>query len=63
MDFLTWLQNLGKDANPAVKGFQARPMYIFMCIFLPVVVGLFVGFGLRFIEQILGVEIGKGRRH
>jgi hypothetical protein len=63
MDFLTWLQNLGKDANPAVKGFQARPMYIFMCILLPVVVGLFVGFGLRFIEQILGVEIGKGRRH
>jgi hypothetical protein len=62
MDFLSWLQDLGRDANPAVKGFQARGMYVLMCVFLPVVVGLFVGFGLRFIEQVLGVELGRGGR-
>lgn len=63
MDFLSWLQDLAKDANPAAKGFQARPMYVFMCVVLPVVVGLVVGFGLRFIEQVLGIELGRGRRH
>ncbi len=63
MDFLTWLQDLGKDANPAIKGFQAKPMYIFMCVLLPVGMGLMVGLGLRFIEQVFGVELGKGGRH
>ena len=63
MDFLSWLQELAKDADQAAKGFQARPMYVFMCVMLPVVVGLFVGFGLRFIEQVFGLEIGKGGRH
>jgi hypothetical protein len=63
MDFLTWLQNLGKDANPAVAGFQAKPTYIVMCVLLPVVVGLIVGLGLRCIEQIFGIELGKGGRH
>ena len=63
MDFLNWLQNLAKDADPVAKGFQARPMYVFMCVMLPVAMGLFVGFGLRFIEQVLGVELGRGGRH
>jgi hypothetical protein len=63
MNFLAWLQTLGEDANPAVKGFQAAPMYIFICVCLPVVIGLTVGFGLRVIEQVFGVELGKGGRH
>ena len=63
MDFLSWLQNLGKDANPAVKGFQAKGMYVFMCVMLPVVFGLVVGFGLRLIERLFGVELGKGGGH
>jgi hypothetical protein len=63
MEFLNWLQTLGKDANEAANGFQARPMYIFMCVALPVVFGLSVGLGLRLIERILGVELGKGGGH
>jgi hypothetical protein len=62
MDFLSWLQDLGKDADAATKGFQAKPMYVLMCIMLPVIIGLVVGFGLRFIEQVLGVELGRGGR-
>lgn len=62
MEFLNWLQNLGKDASPA-PGFQARPMYVLVSVFLPVLVGLAVGFTLKLIERVLGVELGKGGSH
>ncbi len=62
MEFLNWLQNLGKDASPA-PGFQARPEYVLVSVLLPVLVGLFVGFTLRLIERLLGVELGKGGAH
>ena len=60
MEFLNWLQDLGIDASQSENGFQAGPMYIFVCVALPVVFGLFVGFGLRLIERLFGVELGKG---
>ena len=63
MEFLNWLQDLGKDANESVAGFQARPMYIFVCVMLPVIFGLCVGLGLRLIEEIFGVELGRGGGH
>jgi hypothetical protein len=63
MEFLNWLQALGKDADPSAPGFQAAPMYVFVCVALPVVFGLLVGFGLRLIERIFGVELGKGGGH
>ncbi len=62
MEFLNWLQNLGKDASPA-PGFQARPLYVVVSVFLPVLVGLTVGFTLRLVERVLGVELGKGGAH
>jgi hypothetical protein len=55
-----WLQALGNDANAVAKGFQALPMYILVCLAMPVLIGLFVGYGLRFIERTFGVELGKG---
>jgi hypothetical protein len=60
MRFLEWLQQLGRDANPAQAGFQARPMYLLVSVLLPVSIGLVVGYGLRFIERVFGVELGKG---
>lgn len=62
MEFLNWLQNLGKNAGPG-PGFHARPMYVLVSVFLPVLVGLTVGFTLRLIEHVLGVELGKGGAH
>lgn len=62
MDILGWLQDLGRDASPA-PGFQARPLYLFVSIALPVTLGLFAGFALRLIERILGVELGKRGVH
>ena len=63
MDFLNWLQSLSKDANASLKGFQPRPMYILVSVLLPVAFGLFVGVGLRVIERIFGVELGKRGGH
>ncbi len=62
MEFLNWLQELGRDASPA-PGFQARPAYVLVSVFLPVLVGLAVGFTLKLIERVLGVELGKGGGH
>jgi len=63
VDLLTWFQELGRDANPAVKGFQAQPMYVLVSVLLPVTIGMVVGFGLRLIERVLGMELGKGGGH
>lgn len=62
MDILGWLQDLGKDASPA-PGFQAQPLYLLVSIALPVTLGLFVGFSLRLLERVLGVELGKRGTH
>ncbi len=60
MLFIEWLQNLGRDANPSVAGFQAQGVYLVVCEAMPVVIGLVVGVGLRTIERLFGVELGKG---
>jgi len=38
-------------------------MYVFMCIALPVAMGLIVGMGLRLIERMTGMELGRGGGH
>ena len=63
MEFLNWLQALGKDGNRSAEGFQAETMYVVVCVVMPVVFGLCVGFGLRAIERIFGVELGKRGGH
>jgi hypothetical protein len=63
MDFLNWLQGLGSDADLNAKGFQASTAYVLMSIFMPVTFGLVVGFGLRLIERIFGIELGRRGGH
>ena len=63
MDFLNWLQSISRDADATTKGFQASPLYVLMSVMLPVTFGLVVGFGLRLIERIFGVELGKRGGH
>lgn len=60
MHFIDWLQSLGRDADPAHPGFQARLLYIVVCAAMPVLIGVLVGVGLRAIERIFGIELGKG---
>lgn len=60
MDFIRWLQALGADADPMAPGFQPSMSYLAVSVLLPVAIGLVVGFGLRLIERVLGVELGRG---
>jgi hypothetical protein len=57
-----WLQSLGADADPVAPGFQAQHLYLVVSVALPVTIGLVVGFCLRLIERVLGVELGRGAR-
>jgi hypothetical protein len=63
MDFLAWLQDLGRTANPLAKGFQAKPLYLLLSVLMPVTIGLVVGFGLRAVERILGINPPRGGGH
>ena len=63
MDLLAWLQDLGRDANPLVEGFQAKPLYLLISVLMPVTIGMAVGFGLRTIERVLGIESPRGGGH
>lgn len=63
MDIFQFLQDLGRDANPEKEGFQPQILYIIVCVGMPVAIGLFVGYGLRLVEKIFGIELGKGGGH
>ena len=60
MNWITWLHELGRDADPGSKGFQAGGMYVVISVALPVAIGLFVGFGFRLVEAAFGIRLGKG---
>jgi hypothetical protein len=60
MGFIQWLQSLGRDADPVKAGFQAQLLYLVVCAAMPVIIGSVVGVGLRTIERIFGIELGKG---
>ena len=60
MTFIQWLQHLGTDADPSTPGFQARALYVVVCLAMPITIGLFVGFGLRTIERVFGIQMGRG---
>ena len=62
-DLINWLQAIGADADPATPGFQASVPYLLACIGIPVLIGLAVGFGLRAIENLFGVQLGRGGGH
>jgi hypothetical protein len=58
LEFLNWLQ--GATRAPR-RGRGA--LYVLVSVVLPVLVGLAAGFGLRLIERVFGVELGKGGGH
>jgi len=63
MNFLAGLQELARDADPVTLGFQPKLAYLVVCVLMPVTIGMVVGFGLRFVERILGIETPRGGGH
>ena len=62
MDVVSWLQELGRSAD-GTEGFHAQPMYVLCSVALPIIWGLTVGFLMRLVEAIVGVELGRGGAH
>ncbi len=60
MNWITWLHELGRDANAGAPGFQAGASYLLVSVSMPVAIGLFVGFGFRLVEAVFGIRLGKG---
>ncbi|MBI5533833.1 MAG: hypothetical protein HY898_14020 [Deltaproteobacteria bacterium] len=60
MSWMDWLARLGMDADPSKPGFQPQTSYLVTCLVMPIAIGLLVGVGLRVIEKIFNVELGKG---
>jgi hypothetical protein len=63
MDVLGWLQSLGRTADPLRPGFHPQPLYLVLCVLMPVSIGLLVGFGVRLVERLLGIERPQGGGH
>jgi hypothetical protein len=60
MDIIRFLNDVNESAAPAGSAFKAKPLYVLLSVFMPAAIGLFVGFSLRLIERVFGVELGRG---
>ena len=60
MRFFEYLLNLTADADPMKSGFQARPMYLFLTIAVPVVLGALLGGLLKIIERMARRKTRRG---
>jgi hypothetical protein len=55
-----YLLRLAVDADPIKRGFQAKPMYIFFNIVVPVILGILLGSLMKIIEKMLRIRKKKG---
>lgn len=60
MTLLEYLLSIAADADPVEKGFQAQPMYIFLGIVIPVVLGILLGSLIKMIEKVLRIRKKRG---
>ncbi len=57
--FEPWLK-IAVDAHPVGAGFQAQPMYIFLNIAVPVILGVILGFLSKALERMLRRKRRRG---
>jgi hypothetical protein len=60
MRFLEYLLRIAADADPIKRGFQAKLMYIFLNIVVPVILGILLGSLMKIIEKMLRIRKKKG---
>ena len=48
----SWLK-IAANADPLQRGFQAQPMYIFLNIAVPAILGVIVGFLSKILERMI----------
>jgi hypothetical protein len=60
MAFLEWLRVIGTDADPTEPGFQARGVYLIVCVMGPVLFGIAAALIMDATERIFGVKLSSG---
>ena len=62
--FLVWLNDVCADADPVKAGFQAKGLYLLLCVTGPVAFGSFVAATIAGIEKAFGIKLSsKGGGH
>ena len=52
MRVLEYLLRIAADGDPLRKGFQAQPMYIFLNLAVPILLGFFLGGLMKIVERM-----------
>jgi hypothetical protein len=60
MSFLEYLLKIAADADPMKRGFQAQPLYTFLNIAVPVILGILLGSLMKIIEKMLRIRKKRG---
>jgi hypothetical protein len=60
MSLFEYLLTVATDADPMERGFQAKPMYIFLNMVVPVILGILLGGLLKMIEKMLRIRKTRG---
>lgn len=60
MRFIEYLIGIASDGLPTQKGFQSRPLYIFLNIAIPVLIGLLMGWIIKLVEKFLVIKKRRG---
>ncbi len=63
MSFLEWLSALAQDADPAQPGFQAKGLYLLLCVVGPALFGGFVALTLTALERVFGIRLTSKGGH
>ncbi|OGQ00086.1 MAG: hypothetical protein A2Z51_02740 [Deltaproteobacteria bacterium RBG_19FT_COMBO_52_11] len=60
MRFIEYLIGIASDGLPTQKGFQSQPLYIFLNIAIPVLIGLLMGWIIKLVEKFLVIKKRRG---
>ncbi len=55
-----YLLRIAVDADPMKRGFQAQPLYLFLSIAVPVILGILLGSLMKIIEKMLRIRKKRG---
>lgn len=59
MSFLNILVDVAKDANPDKPGFQPLPVYVALCLIIPIIIGILTSVASNIIVKLLHKYFNK----
>jgi hypothetical protein len=61
MGALEYLSNIAVDTARQEPGFQAHPLYVFLNLLIPVLIGLLLSWIVKFVEKGMNLLLGERR--